>query len=67
MAGHRGIEAQLAGFDRLEGVDAAAGRIHLGAQGQVAGTAGQAEAAVHAGVGGAYRGHAASLPVPARC
>ena len=54
MARHRGIELQLAGRDLLEGVDATPRRIHLRAQHPVAGTGGQAEAAVHAGVGGVH-------------
>jgi len=40
----------LTRFDGLEGMDAAARGIHLRAQGPVARTGGQAEAAVHAGV-----------------
>ena len=53
MAGHRRIQLQLTGGDRLEGMDAAAGGIHLRGQHPIAGAGRQAEAAVHTGVSGA--------------
>ena len=55
MPRHRGVHLQLTGCDGLEGVDAAAGGIHLRAQHAVAGAGGQAEAAVHAGVCDPFR------------
>ena len=60
MAGNGGIQLQLSGFDRTQGVDAAAGGIHLTGQDAIAGTGGQTEAAMHAGVGGT-RGEARQL------
>jgi len=56
MARGDGIELLLARVDGFEGMDAAAGRIHLRAQGPVARTGGQAEAAVHAGISSAELG-----------
>jgi len=50
MAGGDRIELLLPRFDSFEGMDAAARGIHLRAQGPVARTGGQAEAAVHAGI-----------------
>ena len=56
MGGNRGIERDLSAFDRFEGVDPAPRGVHFVAEDSVAGTGGQAKAAVNAGIGAVDQG-----------
>ena len=50
MACHCGIQLQFTGFDRPQRMDAAPWRVHLTGEDAIAGTGGQTETTVHAGI-----------------